>query len=73
MSNLCTEFTLSQNFHYVSFALCCLALFLSFLTLICVKWVPEDPSTTFLVTSSTRKMPECSDSMNSSIFMPENI
>ena len=42
------------------------------LTLICIKWVPEDPDT-FLVTSSTRKMPKCSDSMNSSIFMPENI
>ena len=44
-----------------------------YLALIYIKWVPEDPSTTFLVTSSTRKMPECSDSMNSSIFMPENI
>ena len=42
------------------------------LTLICIKWDPEDPDTTFLATSSTRKMPECLDSMNSSIFMPEN-
>ena len=27
------------------------------LTLICIKWVPEEPSTTFLVTSSTQKIP----------------
>ena len=43
------------------------------LTLVCIKWFPQDLSTTFLVTSSTWKMPECSDSMNSSIFMPENM
>ena len=43
------------------------------LTLICIKWVTEDPGSKFLVTISTRKIPECSDSMNSSILMPENI
>ena len=31
------------------------------------------PKHYIFVTSSTRKMPECSDSMNPSIFMPENI
>ena len=45
----------------------------SSLTLICIKWVPEDPSTTFLATSSTQKVSECSDSMNSSICIPESI
>ena len=43
------------------------------LTLICINWVPGDPRTIFLVTSFTRKMPESSDSMYSSIFMLENI
>ena len=42
-------------------------------TLIRIKWVLEDPSTAFLVTSSTQKMLECSDFINSSIFMLENI
>ena len=45
-----------------------------FLTLIiCIKWVPGDPSTIFLATNFSRKMPESSDSMYSSIFMLENI
>ena len=43
------------------------------LTLICINWFPGDPRTIFLVTSFTRKMPESSDSMYSSIFMLENI
>ena len=43
------------------------------LTLICINWVPGDPRSIFLVTSFTRKMPESSDSMYSSIFMLENI
>ena len=43
------------------------------LTPICVNWVPGDPRTIFLVNSFTRKMPESSDSMYSSIFMLENI
>ena len=44
-----------------------------YLTPICIKWVPYDPSTTLLVISSTRKIPEYSNSMKSSIFMKENI
>ena len=44
-----------------------------FLTLICIKWVPGDPSTIFLATSFTHKMSEGSDSMYSSILMLENI
>ena len=43
------------------------------LILICINWVPRDPRTIFLVTSFTRKMPESSDSMYSSIVMLENI
>ena len=43
------------------------------LTVICISWVPGDPRTIFLVISFTRKMPESSDSMCSSIFMLENI
>ena len=43
------------------------------LTLICMNWVPGYPRNIFLVTSFTRKMPESSDSMYSSIFMLENI
>ena len=43
------------------------------LTLICINWIPGDPRTIFLMTSFTRKMPESSDSMHSSIFMLENI
>ena len=43
------------------------------LTLICIKWVPGDPSTIFLATIFTQKMPERSGSMYSSILMLENI
>ena len=43
------------------------------LTLMCIKWVPGDPSTLFLATSFTQKMPEGSDSMYSSILMLGNI
>ena len=43
------------------------------LTLICIEWIPGDPSTIFLATSVTQKMPEGSDSMYSSILMLENI
>ena len=46
---------------------------LNHLTLIYIKWVPGDPSTIFLATSFTQKMPEGSDSMYSSILMLENI
>ena len=42
------------------------------LTLISINWVPGDLRSIFLVTSFTRKMPESSDSMYSSIFMLEN-
>ena len=38
-----------------------------------LKMSPGDPHTIFLVTSFTRKMPESSDFMYSSIFMLENI
>ena len=41
------------------------------LTLVCIKWVPRDPSTLFLATSFTQKMPEDSDSMYSSILVLE--
>ena len=43
------------------------------LALICIKWVPGDPSTIFLATSFAQKIPEGSDSMYSSILMLENI
>ena len=43
------------------------------LTLICIKWIPGDPSTMFLATSFTQKMPEGSDSMYSYILMLKNI
>ena len=43
------------------------------LNLICIKWVPGDPSTIFLANSFTQKMPERSDFMYSSILMLENI
>ena len=43
------------------------------LTLLCIKWVPRDPSSIFFATSYTQKMPEISDSMYSSFFMLENI
>ena len=39
------------------------------LTLICIKWVPGDPSTIFLATSFTQRMPEISVSMYPSILM----
>ena len=39
------------------------------LTLICIKWIPRDPSTIFLVATFTQKMPESSNSMYSSILM----
>ena len=35
----------------------------SFLTLICIKWVPEYPTTIFLTTSFTWKIPVSSDSI----------
>ena len=44
-----------------------------YLTLICIKWVPVDPSTLFLATIFTQKMPESWGSMYSSILMLENI
>ena len=37
------------------------------------RWVPRGPSTIFLATSFTRKMPESSDFMYSSFLMLENI
>ena len=37
------------------------------------RWVPRDPSTIFLATTFTWKMPESSNSMYSSFFMLENI
>ena len=43
------------------------------LTLLCIKWVPRDPSSIFFATSYTQKMPEISDSMYFSFFMLENI
>ena len=43
------------------------------LTPIYIKWVSDDPSTIFLATSFTQKMPESSDSMYYSILMLENI
>ena len=54
-----------KTFSYMSFT--------SNLILICIKWVPEDPSTIFLATSFTVKMPESSDSTYFSIVMLENI
>ena len=41
-------------------------------TLICLKWVPKDPSTISLANSFTQKMPESSDFMCSSNLMLEN-
>ena len=46
---------------------------MSVLTLMCIKWVPGDPSTIFLAATFTQKMPEGSDSLYSSILMLENI
>ena len=45
----------------------------SSLTLICVKWVPGDPSTIFLAIIFIQQMPESSGSMYSSILMLENM
>ena len=45
----------------------------TFLTLICIRWVPGDPSTIFLATIFAQKMPESSGSMYSSNLMLENI
>ena len=45
----------------------------TFLTLICIRWVPGDPSTIFLATIFAQKMPESSGSTYSSILMPGNI
>ena len=42
-------------------------------TLICIKWVPGDPSNIFLATIFAQKMPERSGSMYSSILMLGNI
>ena len=39
----------------------------TFLTLICIKWVPGDPSTIFLATIFAQKMPDSSGSMYSSM------
>ena len=39
----------------------------------CIKWVPRDSSTIFLMTIFTQKMPESSGSMYSSILMVGNI
>ena len=47
--------------------------FMTFLTIICIKWVPVDPRTIFLATIFTQKMPESSGSMYSSILILENI
>ena len=43
------------------------------LTLTCIKRVPGDPSTIFLVTSLIPEMSESSDFLYSPIFIPENI
>ena len=37
------------------------------------RWVPRDVSPLFLVINLTQKMMQSSDSMYSSIFMPENM
>ena len=46
---------------------------INFLTLICIKWVPEDSSSIFLATIFTQKKPESSGSKYSSILMLESI
>ena len=46
---------------------------ISVLTLICLKWVPRDTSTIFVLTAFTQKMLESWNSMYSSILMLENI
>ena len=48
-------------------------LFLFFFTLLCLKWVPDDPEIIFLATSFTQKNTERSDFKYSSILMLENI
>ena len=45
----------------------------TFVTLICIKLVPEDPSTIFLTTIFAQKMPESSGFMYSSILQLGNI
>ena len=45
----------------------------TFLTLICIKWVPREPITISLPTIFAQKMPESSGSMYSSILMLGNI
>ena len=45
----------------------------TFLTLICIKWVPGDPSTIFLATIFAPKMPQSSGSMYFSILMLGNV
>ena len=45
----------------------------TFLTLICIKWVPGDPSIIFLATIFAQKMPESLGSMYSFILMLGNI
>ena len=44
-----------------------------FFTLLCIKWVPDDPEIIFLATSFTQKNTERSDFKYSSILMLENI
>ena len=41
----------------------------TFLTLICIKWIPRDPSTIFLATIFAQNMPESSGSMYFSILI----
>ena len=45
----------------------------TFLTLVCIKWVPDDPRTLFLTTIFAQKMPESSGLMYSSILLLGNI
>ena len=41
----------------------------TFLTLICIKWIPRDPSSIFLATIFAQNIPESSGSMYSSILI----
>ena len=43
------------------------------LTITSIKWVPSDPSTIFMATKFTQKMPKSSGSMYSSILLLEKI
>ena len=63
---------LQQNISF-SFLYALTTFLVIYLTLICINWVPGDLRSIFLVASFTRKIPESSDSMYSSIFMLENI